>query len=129
MKDDDTTSRSIKERFARHGSDTFLEGAIIVGFIAVLFVLLFKEVPDKNKEQFAQFGGAMIVLVTLIGKSLWERRGSEGAAAETSAVRAEITRDAVAKLPPVGTADQIAPPVAETLPATGGAEELPEYAR
>lgn len=122
-------SDDLKDRTSRHGADTALEGMVIVGFLVLVGMLMFKVIPPDNKEQFGAAQGALIVLVTLIGKSLWERRGNEAVTAQTTAANAEIARDAVAKLPPVGTADTIAPPVADQSPATGGGEELPEYAR
>jgi hypothetical protein len=127
MQDKSTETSSLKDRFTRHGADTALEFVLLVGFIAIVAGLMFKVVPTENKEQFAQGQGALIVIVTLIAKSLWERRGNEGAAAEASAIRAETTRDAVAKLPPPGTAEQVDRGVAEEAAQVD--DDLPEYAR
>lgn len=58
-----------------HG-DYALEAILLVGFLLGFFLLFFVNVPEPNKEQFAQAQGALIVIVTLIAKSLWERRGA-----------------------------------------------------
>lgn len=56
-------------------SDTALEGLVLGGFIAVNIALFWRVVPEANAQHFSQALGAYIVIVTLVAKSLWERRG------------------------------------------------------
>lgn len=52
----------------------FVAGFLIVGSLAILFLLFFKEVPDKNKDMLnilagAWFGGTSMVVSYYYGQS------------------------------------------------------------
>lgn len=112
-------------------ADNALEGVVLVGFIGLNVLLFFVSVPKENAQHFAQVTGALIVIATLVAKSLWERRGIEGANAaaqnEASVLRAQATRDLAAKVPPPGTAaavdeavtDQLRPDESGRMPDVG----------
>lgn len=78
-------------------SDTTLEFIVIVGFLVIVGGLAFKTLPTENRDLFSQGLGALIVIVTLVAKSLWERRGQA----------AEVTKQAIdgaqQALPPAAT--------------------------
>lgn len=83
-------------KLVRRGTDTALESLVIGGFIALTFFLGIHEIPDKNAQLFGQALGALTVIATLVGKSLWERRGQ-------TAVVTESAMNHLANSAPAGT--------------------------
>lgn len=83
-------------KLIRRGTDTALESLVIGGFIALTFFLGIHEIPDKNAQLFGQALGALTVIATLVGKSLWERRGQ-------TAVVTESAMNHLANSAPAGT--------------------------
>lgn len=86
-----------------HIGDASLEAIVIFGFIVIVGGLGFFVVPKENEAHFSQALGAYIVIVTLVAKSLWERRGQT----------AEVTSKAL------GNAGALQPPAVENAVARG----------
>lgn len=87
-------------QFTRHiptKGDRALEALVIACFFGIIVLLALRQVPSQNREMIAGGLGAASTLVMLVAKSLWERNGATAAIAEN-------TREAIAKIPPAGSA-------------------------
>lgn len=92
--------------------DKGLEFLVMGGFLAVMAALIRWNVPEANNQLFGQALGALTVIVTLVGKSIWERNSSEAKLTEkrveNNGAAFEAITAAANSAPPgfIGTPDQ-----------------------